>query len=95
MVGSSPARPRGGSAAPAAAGVANAAAAAAAAAATPTNNSSPLGTGEKQAKQGLAPGIHALTPKSDEKEEKKSKEQVISEKTMMTRTGRATKKVKK
>ena len=95
MVGSSPARPRGGSAAPAAAGVANAAAAAAAAAATPTNNSSPLGTGEKQAKQGLAPGIHALTPKSAEKEEKKSKEQVIAEKTMMTRTGRATKKVKK
>ena len=31
----------------------------------------------------------------EEEEEKKSKEQVIAEKTMMTRTGRATKKVKK
>jgi len=93
MVGSSPARPRGGNTAPAAPGVANVATPAAA---TPTNtNLSPLGSGEKQPKQGLAPGIHALTPKSAEKEEKKSKEQVIAEKTTVTRTGRATKKVKK
>ena len=97
MVGSSPARPRGGNAAPTTAVVAGGNAAAPSA--TPTNKLSPLGSGEKQPKQGLAPGIHALTPKSaaveKEKEEKKSKEQIIAEKTKVTRTGRATKKVKK
>ena len=81
MVGSSPARPRGGGNQQ----VSN----------VPVPNLSPLGSVEKQTKQGLAPGNYALTPKSAEKDEKKSKEQVIAEKTTVTRTGRATKKVKK